>query len=189
MRSAERAARERVVAENADVPGHRRRDPSTAPADEGRDEVTTSTPRDDGRPSIGTLVSDLTEKFRTLVRDEIRLAMTELKQKATRAGIGLGLFAAAGIVAFWAFPVLVTVIILAIAEALPAWLAALIVFVVMLGVMVTLVVVGRKQLAKGTPPTPTRAQASVKADVEAIREGLAKDGTADTTTSPAEEAL
>lgn len=151
--------------------------------------MTTSTPRDDGRPSIGTLVADLTEKFRTLVRDEIRLATTELKEKAKRAGIGIGLFAAAGIVAFWAFPVLLTVIILAIAEALPAWLAALIVFVVMLGVMIALVAIGKKQLDKGTPPTPTRAQASVKADVEAIREGLAKDSPAGPTTSPAEEAL
>lgn len=145
-------------------------------ADEGRDEVTTSSPRDRG-PSISTLVTDLTDKLRTLVRDEIRLATVELKEKATRAGIGVGLFAAAGIVAFWAFPVLVAVIILAIAEALPGWLAALIVFVAMLLVMVALVLVGKRQLQKGTPPTPTRAQASVKADVEAIRDGLATDGT------------
>jgi len=137
--------------------------------------VTTSSHRTDGRPSIGELVSALSEKLSTLIRDEIRLARAEMAEKAKHAGIGIGLFVGAGVLAFWAIGVLIAAIILGIAEALPAWLASLIVFVVIVAVAAVLVILGKRSLDKGTPPVPERAQASIKADVEAVREGLAKD--------------
>lgn len=145
--------------------------------------MTTSSHRSDGRPSIGELVSALSEKFSSLIRDEIRLAKAEMAEKAKNAGIGIGLFVAAGVLAFWATGVLIATIILGIAEGLPAWLASLIVFVGILAVAAVLVVVGKKSLEKGTPPVPVRAQASIKADVEALREGLAKDDPAQDTLS------
>ncbi len=137
--------------------------------------MTTSSHRTDGRPSIGELVSALSEKFSTLIRDEISLAKAEMAEKAKNAGIGIGLFAGAGVLAFWATGVLIATIILGIAEALPAWLASLIVFLGILVVAAVLVLVGKKSLEKGNPPVPERAQASIKADIEAVREGLAKD--------------
>lgn len=137
--------------------------------------MTTSSHRTDGRPSIGELVSALSEKLSTLIRDEIRLARAEMAEKAKHAGIGIGLFVGAGVLAFWAIGVLIAAIILGIAEALPAWLASLIVFVVIVAVAAVLVILGKRSLDKGTPPVPERAQASIKADVEAVREGLAKD--------------
>ncbi len=137
--------------------------------------MTTSSHRTDGRPSIGELVSALSEKLSTLIRDEIRLARAEMAEKAKHAGIGIGLFVGAGVLAFWAVGVLIAAIILGIAEALPAWLASLIVFVVIVAVAAVLVILGKRSLDKGTPPVPERAQASIKADVEAVREGLAKD--------------
>lgn len=181
-RIAERAADELAVPENADVPGITGREPLPRGADEGRDEVTTSSQRTDGRTSIGELVSVLSEKLSALIRDEIRLAKAEMAEKAKNAGIGIGLFAGAGVLAFWATGVLIATIILGIAEALPAWLAALIVFVGTLLVIAVLLLLGKKSLEKGTPPVPERAQASIKADVEAVREGLAKD-------DPAKETL
>lgn len=156
--------------ENADERG------VTAPmprADEGRDEVTTSSHRTDGRPSIGELVSALSEKLSSLIRDEIHLAKVEMAQKAKKAGIGLGLFGGAAVLAFWGTGVLIATIILGIAEALPAWLASLIVFVAIMLVAAVLVVVGKRSLEKGTPPTPERAQASIKADIDAVREAIA----------------
>lgn len=139
--------------------------------------MTTSSHRTDGRPSIGELVSALSEKFSALIRDEIRLAKAEMAEKAKNAGIGIGLFVGAGVLAFWGTGVLIATIILGIAEALPAWLASLIVFVGIMLVVGALILIGKKSLEKGTPPVPERAQASIKADVEALREGLAKDGT------------
>ena len=125
------------------------------------------------RPSIGELVSTLSEKMSQLVRDEIALAKMELAEKAKHAGIGAALFAVAGLLGFFGLGVLITTAILGIIETgLAPWLAALIVGVVLLVIAAILAAVGKKALDKGTPPVPERAQASVKADVAAVKEGL-----------------
>ena len=86
--------------------------------------VTESTRQGD-RPSIGELVSTLSEKLSALIRDEIRLAKAEMAEKARNAGIGIGLFVGAGVFAFFGFAVLIATAVLGLAEAMPAWLAAL----------------------------------------------------------------
>lgn len=141
--------------------------------------MTTSTDRTDGRrngkPSIGDLVSTLSEKLSTLIRHEIELAKAEMAEKAKHAGLGIGLFVGAGVLAFWATGVLIATIILGIAEGLPAWLAALIVFVAILLVAGLMVFLGKRALEKSSPPVPERAQANIRLDVEAVRQGLAKE--------------
>jgi hypothetical protein len=134
--------------------------------------------RDDARPSIGELVSALSEKLSALIRAEIALAKAEMADKAKHAGIGIGLFVAAGVLAFWGTGVLIATIILGIAEGLPAWLAALIVTVGTFGVAALLVVIGKRNLDRGTPPVPEKAQASIKADVDALKQGFAQEGRA-----------
>lgn len=125
------------------------------------------------RPSIGELVSTLSEKMSQLIRDEIRLAKAELAEKAKHAAIGAGLFVVAGLLGFFALGVLITTAILGIAEAgLSPWLAALIVAVALLVLAAILAMVGKKALEKGSPPVPELAQASIKADVAAVKEGL-----------------
>ena len=54
--------------------------------------------------SVGTLVKQGTEQLSDLVRQEMKLAQAELAQKGKRAGIGGGLFGAAGLMAFFAWP-------------------------------------------------------------------------------------
>ncbi len=49
--------------------------------------------------STAQLVSRLGEQVSTLIRSELRLAQLELQEKGKRAGIGIGLFGGAGIVA------------------------------------------------------------------------------------------
>jgi hypothetical protein len=51
----------------------------------------------DARPSLGELLSDVSEDFSTLVRQEVELAKAEIRQSAMRAGKGAGMFAGAGI--------------------------------------------------------------------------------------------
>ncbi len=137
--------------------------------------MTSSTSRTDGKQSIGELVSSLSEKFSSLIRDEIRLAKAEMAEKAKNAGIGIGMFVGAAVLAFWATGVLIATVILGIAEALPAWLASLIVFVLLIALAAVLALLGKKSLEKGTPPVPERAQANIKLDVEALRQGIAKE--------------
>jgi hypothetical protein len=51
----------------------------------------------DARPSLGELLSDVSEDFSTLVRQEVELAKAEIRQSAMRAGKGAGMLAGAGI--------------------------------------------------------------------------------------------
>lgn len=55
----------------------------------------TSSP--DARPSVGELLSDVTQDLTTLMRQEVELAKAEIRQSATKAGKGAGMLAGAGV--------------------------------------------------------------------------------------------
>jgi hypothetical protein len=55
----------------------------------------TSSP--EARPSVGELLSDVTQDLSTLMRQEVELAKAEIRQSATRAGKGAGMLAGAGV--------------------------------------------------------------------------------------------
>lgn len=124
--------------------------------------------------SIGDLVRNMSQDLSTLVRDEIRLAQAEVGQKAKKAGIGIGAFGGAGVIALYGLGVLITAAVLALALAVPAWLAALIVAVVLFVVAGIAALVGKKQLSQASPPVPTATIASVKTDVAEIKESIRK---------------
>ena len=77
--------------------------------------------------SLGTLVSQLSSQIPTLIRSEIRLAQAEVTEKGKRAGIGLGMFSVAGLLAFFGLGFLLTTAALLLDLMMPAWLAVLIV--------------------------------------------------------------
>jgi uncharacterized membrane protein len=126
--------------------------------------------------SLFALIADLPRLFGDLVREEIEQLKAELLAKAKHAGVGIGLFAAAGFFAFFAIAVLIATAILGIAVALPGWLAALIVAVALLAITAILVAAGVTQVKRGIPPAPTETIKSVKKDVMAIK-GIGKRGT------------
>lgn len=131
--------------------------------------------RSETKPSIGELVSLLSEKTSQLVKDEIRLAKAEMADKAKRAGAGVGLFVGAGLFAFFALGTLIACAVLGLANAVPAWLAALIVAVVLLVIAGVLVAVGKRMLDSASGPV--QAAESIKADVAAVKEGLGNEHT------------
>ncbi|RZU31266.1 phage holin family protein [Blastococcus saxobsidens] len=120
--------------------------------------------------STGQLIGQLTEQISRLVRDEAKLAQAEVTQKAKKLGLGAGLFGGAGLVAFFGLAALITAAILALALVLPAWLAALLVGVVLLAVAGALALVGKKDVQQGSPPVPTEAIAGVKTDIATVKE-------------------
>ena len=65
---------------------------------------------------------------------------------------------------------LITTAILALALVLPAWLSALIVAVVLFVIAGVLALVGKKDVQQGSPPVPTEALASTKADIQTVKE-------------------
>jgi uncharacterized membrane protein YqjE len=128
-------------------------------ADQGRDE-----------PTLGALVHQLSQEIPELVRSEIRLAQAEVAEKGKRVGLGIGMFSAAGLVAFFGLATLVATAVLALDEALPSWAAALIVATVLLALAGALAAFGRSKVSSGQPLKPERAVAGVQEDIAILKE-------------------
>ena len=127
------------------------------------------------RASVAELVKQLGEQTSDLARQEVELAKAELTEKGRAIGIGAGAFGAAGLVALFAVGALTAALILALAEAVDGWLAALIVFAVYAAIAGGLALFGRREVEQGTPPTPERAIETTKEDIERVKQG-AKEG-------------
>ena len=115
---------------------------------------------------VGELLKQLSEQTSTLVRQEMELAKTELTEKGKRAGIGAGMFGGAGLLGLYAVGALTACLILALAEAVDGWLAALIVAAVYGLIAGGLALSGKEQVSRATPPAPEQANESVKEDVQ-----------------------
>ncbi len=127
-------------------------------------------PTDTAQMSTGELIQELTQTTSQLVRDEIRLATAELKEKGKHAGIGVGMFGAAGVVALFGGGALVATAIAGLATAMDTWAAALIVTVVLFALAGVLALTGKKQVTEATPPKPEQAIAGLQADVATVKE-------------------
>jgi uncharacterized membrane protein YqjE len=123
-----------------------------------------------GEPTLGALVHQLSEEIPQLVRSEIRLAQAEVAEKGKRVGLGLGMFSAAGLLAFFGMATLIATAVLAIAEGLPGWAAALIVAVALFTGAALLAVLGKGKVAEAQPLKPERAAAGVQEDVAVLKE-------------------
>jgi hypothetical protein len=119
--------------------------------------------------TIGELTSDLGEQLSRLIRDEMRLAQAELKQKGKRVGMGAGLLGGASLVAILGLACLTTAAVLALSLALPDWLAALIVGAGLLAVAAVAALMGKGQVQQAAPPVPTEAIESSKKDIAAAK--------------------
>jgi hypothetical protein len=120
-------------------------------------------------PTLGALVHDMTGQMSTLIRDEIRLAQAEMTQKGKKVGVGIGLFSAAGILGLFGFGVLITTVILALDLVMPAWLAALIVAVVLFAAAGIAALQGKSNVSKATPVKPEEAIEGLKEDVATVK--------------------
>jgi hypothetical protein len=126
-----------------------------------------ATPHDD--PTLGALVHDLSQQVPELIRSELRLAQAEMTEKGKRAGVGIGMFSAAGLLAFFGLACVITTAILGLAHALPDWLSALIVGVVLFVGAGAMALVGKKEVEQATPPAPEHAIEGVKEDIAVMK--------------------
>jgi hypothetical protein len=115
---------------------------------------------------LSDLVKQLANQTSTLVRQEIDLAKAEMSQKASHAGKGAGLLGGAAVVGLLAAGALTACVILVLSEAMDAWLAALIVAVVLGAVAALLGVSGRSKVREAAPAVPEQTVETVKEDVE-----------------------
>lgn len=119
--------------------------------------------------SVAELARQLSDQTTQLARQEVALAKAELAEKGKRAGIGAGMFGGAGLVGLYAVGALIAAAILALATAVDGWLAALIVGLLLAAVAGVLALLGKGKVQAATPPLPTEAISSVKADVETAK--------------------
>ena len=124
--------------------------------------------RDD--PSVAELLTRLSEQSSRLVRDELELAKVEITAKVRHAGIGAGLFSAAGVLGLFGVGTLITTAILALSLVLPAWLAALVVTALVFAAAGVAAIIGRKQVQEAAPPAPQETIDSVERDVAEVKE-------------------
>lgn len=127
--------------------------------------------------STAELLKQLSDQTTTLVRHELELAKVELTEKGKQAGIGAGMFGAAGMVGLYAVGALTAAFILVLSLAMSGWLAALIIAVVYGALAGVLALTGKNRVSRGVPPAPEQTVETVKQDVEYVRE-RAKEGRA-----------
>jgi hypothetical protein len=120
--------------------------------------------------SVAELVKRASQQTAELIRQEMRLARWELKDKGRRIGMGAGLVGTGGLVAFYGGAALVAAAVLGLATALEPWLAAIIVGAALVVIGGVLAAVGRKEAIDAMPPTPAETTASVHDDLEHIKE-------------------
>jgi len=121
--------------------------------------------------SLGDLFAELASETSTLVRQEIKLATAEMSQKATRAGRNVGLIGAGGALAYAGFLALVAAAIIGLGQLIPAWLSALIVGLVVVGIGYVLIQMGMSAL-KRMDPMPRQTVETLKEDKEWAKEQL-----------------
>ncbi|MGH3810834.1 MAG: phage holin family protein [Pseudonocardiaceae bacterium] len=135
------------------------------------------TTREQGQPSgadssVAQLVERLSAQVSALVRDEMALATAEMKRKGAQAGVGIGIGSAGAVVALLGLGALVTAAVLGLATVLAAWLAALIVGVVLMVVAGVLAAAGIGQVRNSAPVVPEQAVQSTKRDIETVKESM-----------------
>ena len=114
--------------------------------------------------SVSGLVQDVVGNVQQIIRSEVLLAKTEVKEEASRAAKAARLLLGGAVVAFYAVGFLLLFCVYALSTALAAWAAALIVAVA-LGITAALLLkIGIKQIRQ-VSPTPQKTIQSVKENV------------------------
>ena len=131
----------------------------------------TSQQDDSAERTLGQLVAEATQDISSIVRSEVALAKAEMAADAKKAGLGVGMFATAGVFAFLALILLLIAAAFGlVALGLSPWLAFLIVALVLLIIGAVLVLVGKRSI-DSVQGKPERAIKSTQETIAAVRPG------------------
>ena len=114
---------------------------------------------------LDELLKRLANETGTLVRQEIALARAEMREKAEAGKAGATMIGGGAVAGLMAAGALTAMLVLALATAMPGWLAALIVTVILGLVAVLLVRGGAAAVRRAMPPVPEDSMDKVKEDV------------------------
>jgi F0F1-type ATP synthase assembly protein I len=108
--------------------------------------------------SLGQIVGDLTNDLTTLVKQELALAKTELKEEAGKAGKGAGMLGGAGVAGLLAAILGSFALAYLLDNWMPVELAFLIVTLLWAVVAAVLAAKGKKELKNANPQLPETQQ-------------------------------
>lgn len=114
---------------------------------------------------LGTIVGEIVADLQDVVRGEVQLAKTELKEDATSAGRGLAFIAGGAIVLVVGFSYLMLAVTYVLHKAMQLWIAAGIVGIVLL-IIGALVAMAGKHTLSATNLAPQQTIDSLKEDQE-----------------------
>jgi len=120
-------------------------------------------PTDTDQRSLGDIVGDIAADLSTLLKQEVDLAKTELKQEAAKAGKGAGLLGGAGVAGHLVLVFLSLTLMFLLDNWMPIELAALIVAAIWGIAAAVMGLMGKKALQQTNPQLP-KTQQTLKED-------------------------
>jgi uncharacterized membrane protein YqjE len=118
-----------------------------------------------GGQSLGTIVSGIVEDLQNIVRGEVQLAKTELKEDAGKLGKGAGMLAAGALVGLVGFIFLMLALTYLLNKSMQMWLAAGIVGLALVIIAAVVAMTGKNQMSAANLK-PQQTIDSVKEDQE-----------------------
>ena len=115
--------------------------------------------------SLGDLFSELATETSALIRQEVKLAKSEIGQKAKDAGKDAAMIGMGGFVAYGGFLTLLAALTLLLGIFMPLWVSALIVGAIVVGAGLFMVQRGVTAL-KQVDPAPRQTIETLKEDKE-----------------------
>ena len=115
--------------------------------------------------SLGQIVGDITSDMSTLVRQEIDLAKSEMKQEVSKLGRGAGMLGAAGLAGYLTLFFLSFALTYLLDNWMPLELGALIVALLWGIAAAVLALRGRKEIKQANPQLPVTQQ-TIKEDLQ-----------------------
>lgn len=118
---------------------------------------------------VGAAAKTVAEHASSIARLELQLALLEVKQKAVKLGLGIGMLVGAALFGLFLLVFLVAAAAAAWTLILPVWAALLVMGGVMMLAAGVLAVVGLAAVKQGSPPVPEQAIEEAKLTTEALR--------------------
>jgi uncharacterized membrane protein YqjE len=118
---------------------------------------------------LGDLLQLLATQATALVRQEVELAKTELREKKAKAEPAIKLFTIAAVFALVTLSAVTTLLIAVLSYVIPGWVAALVIAILAAAGTAILVQLGRQELRKVGPPILEETVATLKEDLEWVK--------------------
>ena len=122
-----------------------------------------------GERSFSEVVESIVGNVQTIIRSEIQLAKTEVKEETTKAARATGILAAGSLLGVYAGGFLLLTVVRALENVTAPWLASLIV-AVLAGVAALIAINAGRTRMKHVHPAPDKTIKTVKENVEWVKD-------------------